>query len=272
VTMDGGEPEFGRVYEKATIADPETRTFQVSIITRNRRSAGGLPADDPLMEFPRVDRVFYPVRFGPGGDRDAPFCVEANRALHKDADGSWFVWTATNLTRETSLDPTRPVLKLKKVSVVPGEAQMNLQGLYLMRVLDDPGSLDDSTAIPLDVPEGTKDGDEILFAPERWTLYPGQLAKVQLSADSHGSGLYVPMDAIQPYSQESGALFVESGGTAKRVPVRLGARVGDVVRVEPDEGAPEGLLTDGARVITDHVHFLQDGEPVQVVSVRKAKP
>ena len=34
------EPVKGRVYEKATVADEETRTFRISIITRNFRTMG----------------------------------------------------------------------------------------------------------------------------------------------------------------------------------------------------------------------------------------
>lgn len=42
------EPVYGSVYEKATVADPETRTFRVSIITRNRQTIGGLPPDSQI--------------------------------------------------------------------------------------------------------------------------------------------------------------------------------------------------------------------------------
>ena len=53
------KPAYGTVYEKSTVADPETRTFRVSIITRNNQSVGNLQPDDPLLELPRIEKYIF---------------------------------------------------------------------------------------------------------------------------------------------------------------------------------------------------------------------
>ena len=86
------EPVYGSVYEKATVADPETRTFRVSIITRNIRTIGGLPPDSPLLKYPLITGYIYLSR-ARVGDEDSPFFVEENRALRKEGE-NYYVWAA----------------------------------------------------------------------------------------------------------------------------------------------------------------------------------
>ena len=88
-------------------------------------------------------------------------------------------------------------------------------------------------------------------------LRPGQLVPVLLAKEAPKPGLYVPMDAILPVGEDRGVLFLEVDGRVRRVEVRLLDRVRMYSRVEG-----EGVAA-GARVITDYIHFLQDGERVR---------
>jgi hypothetical protein len=59
--------------------------------------------------------------------------------------------------------------------------------------------------------------------------------------------------------------ILEVDGRVRRVEVRLLDRVRSYSRVEG-----EGVAA-GARVITDYIHFLQDGERVRVTRTREMK-
>lgn len=97
----------------------------------------------------------------------------------------------------------------------------------------------------------------------------GQLVPVLLAESEPAPGFYLPMNLIKNIDQETGYLFVEQAGKARKVTVKLLSWAGDLVRIEPADSGQAGLLVSGARVIADHVHFLQDGEPVRVVETRE---
>jgi len=82
-------------------------------------------------------------------------------------------------------------------------------------------------------------------------------------------GFYLPLNLLKNRDQEPGYLFVEQDGKARKVTVKMLNWAGDLVRIEPAESGQAGLLVAGARVIAEHVHFLQDGEPVRVVETRE---
>ncbi|MHC4670516.1 MAG: hypothetical protein ACYTFD_19195, partial [Planctomycetota bacterium] len=152
---------------------------------------------------------------------------------------------------------------LRKFRVQLGARRRSLQGLYLMRELVDTGGLAENTLIPFDVPESDADELKVVLAKPQWLLRPGQLVPVLLAPEAPAPGLYVPMDAILPVSESRGVLFLEVDGHARRVEVRLLGRVRSYIRVEG-----EGVAA-GARVITDYIHFLQDGERVRVTRTRE---
>lgn len=253
----GGDrgPVRGAVYEKATIADPETRTFRISIMTQNRQIRTPFGPEDPRASLPRVEMGMPLTRHGEAG----VWAVEERRGLHKD-DKGYFVWADPAVEASA---PDGTVLHLRKFRVKLGERRVSLQGLYLMREVVDTGGLREQALIPFDVPETEDDEQRVVLAKPQWQLRPGQLVPVLLAADAPAPGLYVPMDAVRPVSESRGILFLEVDGTARRVEVRLVGHVRAFYRVEG-----EGVAA-GARVITDYIHFLQDGERVKVTRTRE---
>ena len=255
-TPGSREPMRGSVYEKGTVADRETRTFRVSIITSNTLSAGKIPDGDPRAAMPRIKRTmtFQAAKIAPHEGR---FYAEETHALRKDGKG-YFVWADPNYTEKDSV-PDGTVLNLRKFRVVPGDRRGNLQGIYLIRELTDIGDLKPGMLIPLDVPQTDADELQVVMARPQWLLRPGQIVDVLLKGEAPAPGLYVPLDAIDA----KGAIFVADQGKARRVEARIGGRIGELARVE-GEG-----LRPGALVITDYIHFLKDGEPVRVVRRRE---
>ena len=253
----GRKPVRGSVYEKATTADPETRTFRISVITENER---GLPfeADDARASLPQIDRTMPLLR-----SREAGFLfVEERRCLRKDDQG-YFVWADPSVGVDSVPDGT--VLNLKKFRVEVGERRRSFQGLYLVREITSAGGLEEGTRIPFDVPKTDADEVKVVLAKPQWLLRPGQLVRVLLAGEAPAPGLYVPINAIKPVDDDRGIIFLEQDGQARRVEVRLLGRVRALFRVEGD-----GVVA-GARVITDYIHFLQDGEKVRVTRTRGAQ-
>ncbi len=264
------KPAFGAVYEKSTVADPETRTFRVSILTRNKLSIGNLQPDDPLLEHPRIGRYIFLQRMREGSV-ESPYFVEENRSLRKDSEG-YYVWAAPDVKLGDSLDSEKPLITLKKYRVTPGEQRMNLQGLYLIREITDIGKLVPGTLIAMDVPDDFKDGNRVLVAENQWRLRPGQLISVYLGSKAHLPGLYLPMNSIKPVDDKTGEIFVARDGKAKKVKVKISENVGELFRIEALDPGEADLVAPGALVITDHIHFLHHNEPVSVIKTVELKP
>lgn len=262
------EPLSGRIYDLATVADTTTRTFRVSIIVRNQqedpvRNAGGSSED-----LPRFGRAMVPLRVG-DQRKDGPFFVESRRSLHQDAEG-WFVFAA-DLVKADDLDRDNPVITVRKVRVTPGEKQVNFQGIYVLRELVDAGELDAETLLPLDLPAEFPDGGKIVLADAGWVLRPGQVVSVLMEDRVIDSGLFVPMHAVLPEGPDVGHVFVARDGKAQKVRIRLGDRIGPLVRVQAADADQASLIGPGAQVVRQ-AHFLHEGESVRVVRSHEVRP
>ena len=262
------EPARGVVYEKSTVADANTRTFRVSILTRNERTRVTMGQGADAAGLAVVSDFIYLMR-SRAGDPDSPYFVEERRALFRDGD-SWFVWACPDRTMNDTGGSAR--VRLQKFKVELGEQRLNYQGLYLFRELRDTGGLEPGALIALDVPDGVQDGDEVLLARSEWSLKPGQIVDVIVADSPHPSGLWAPMSSIQPVGESTGAVFVEDGGVARRVKITIHESAGEKFRIEAE--TPEGgdLLRAGASLILDGIHFLEDGEDVRVVQALEQRP
>lgn len=262
------KPVFGSVFEKATIADPETRTIRVSIIMRNQFQT--FPPVGEYSEYTRIEN-YMRLLHERAGDASSPLMVEDNRALQKEADG-YYVWAAPDRKVEDRIDPERPIITLRKIRVVPGERRMNYQGLFLFRELTDVGGLEPGTLIAMDVPDGLKDGDQVVVVRKRWQLRPGQLVPVFIGETAPKPGLYAPMNVIKPIDDHTGEVFVAADGLARQLRVQLFEHAGELVRIAAADEEDAALIAAGSRVIMDHVHFLLDREPVRIIKTVEYMP
>lgn len=262
------EPAYGHVYEKATAADPTTRTFAIKIGIRNQKTYGHVASDDPRLDHPRVRETLYATRLVPGDDA-TPIFVEERRAVRRDAAGQPFVWAAPERRAGDPRELEGAVLTLRRFNVELGKERRNFQGLYLMRELENPGRLEEGMLIALDVPESLSDGSEVVVARDRWLLRPGMLVPVVLDIDPPKPGTYVPLSALRPGAAGDGKIFLADNGRVRVVDVRIVGTLGVLARIEAAAGE---ALASGSQVIVDHVHFLQAGERVSVVRVVELEP
>ena len=260
----------GRIYEKAAIADPQTRTFRVSILTRNWQTIGGVPADDPIFsEYPVSPKV-HVVAPLEAHRKDSPLVVLEGRNLLED-DAGWFVWANTEMSFPL---PSPPLVPVHKVRVVPGEQRINFQGIVVGRVLKDPGTLKPGSLCPSNVPEGHAEGAPVLIGEPEWALLPGKLVSVLLDTDVPEPGIYVPIDVVRPASEDDGSgdlgeVFALDGGVARLVRVRRTGQILELVRIEAVDAAQASLIAPGRQLVADFVHFLRDGDAVKPTGTRE---
>ncbi len=265
------------VYEKATLADAATRTFNVTLLVRNQKIEVGLPEDESLLNSYRV-RAMWNL-FTEKANQSPPYFVSAE-AIYQDAEGH-YVWLVTNRSAKLAYQQGDPQLTLKKVRVTLGERRIPFLQVATMRELKDHGELKPNESLiagqffdpqgqavdQSKVSELIQEGDTVLYVRSRWKIRPGDIVRVQLPGDVPKPGLYVAADLILSQAgQESVFAIVEKDGktTASRIAVKVFDQVGTKRRIEP---ATEGALTAGMKIVAGGALLLSDGEEVMVEEI-----
>lgn len=264
------EPLFGAIYQKSTVADPATRTFPVTIITRNIKIHDH-PIDDPkIHELPRIKDVMPMTR--PEINKPGPLWVEERLTLYEDSQG-YFVWALEGVSMRDGIDFSDPVFTLRRVRVEPGDRRVNYQGLYFMRELKDAGGLQLFDAIAMGAPDGIKDGDKVTVMRESWLIQPGQLVDVRFKQAGTPQGYYVPPQAIMPAADGTGHIYVVTGTDSptqtRKIKVTLGKTIGELQQIESDEF---DHLDDDLWVVIEGVNYIVPGEPVRIIPSRTQLP
>lgn len=254
------EPILGWVHTKDTIADPATRTFKLTILVRNRKILVDAPKDPSLLKLPRVTDLTGLEREDPAAV-DGPLFVDTS-ALRRDEKG-FFVWQVEGFRFAGTPGPQNPVVRAKRVRVVPGEKRVGVLS-FVFRELVDSGGLGAFDALIPNPSGGLQDGARMLLVRKRWMLRPGDLVPVALRPPASAPGLYVPMEAVRP---EGGThyVFVADQGRARKVEVRLTGAFGELRRIE-GEGVREGTL-----VVLEGTHYLVPEERVSVAEVKETQ-
>lgn len=258
---ENNEPISGFVYLKDTVADAATRTFNVTILVRNRQVEVGLPDEEQSEQVIRTTDLYNLE--SENADGAAPFYTDA-KTIHTDEEGRTFVWKVDDRTVEDLKGDFDPVFTVSKVYVELGDKTLPILQLYTGRELTDLGGLDpNKDLVTGQLPETTKDGDKVFLSRREWMLRPGQLVHVELKGEPIRAGFYVPRPAILR-SDGKNFVFVaenaESGAeTAKRVEVQVGESIGDYRRIE---AIGDETLQPGTKLILDGAHYLREGDTV----------
>ncbi len=249
----------GIVYMIDPVADPNTRTFTVTLLMDNAKLPTDIPPElvgKPLARTRDMWRLFRD-KF-PGED----LLVTEVNSIHEDGDGA-YVWKITNAdSRENQ------VLEVKKIRVIPSDTYIPFLDIWTFRAVqvadgEDFDPTTDSIAGQLKLPEEMSagfTGSQILFDRPQWLVRPGDLVTVNMYGNRLPEGFYVPISAI---SENSGRYFVHAvdSGTARRVEVNVFETMNTSRRIEPLDAA---ALVDGVELIAKGTHYLVDGEPVLV--------
>ena len=207
---------FAFIYTIDPIADPQTRTFTVTLMFRNERVRASVPEslqDVPIARAGVIGKVFV----------NLPLVAEGHfvdeRMLHEDAEG-YYILKILNRRIGTLSSSSDALLRVNKIRVTPGDKRLSFLGLASLRQISFAGNEEMNTnedlfAGDISPPDGQTnwDGDQLLYDRERWLVRPGDLVGVDQSGGAIQPGIYVPLDAIMERSG-SHIIFVVSESPA----------------------------------------------------------
>ena len=266
----------GRVYQKSTTANPDTRTYSVTLLLKNEILKTQVPEKLKGKPLARVKRV-WGLRFV-HPKMPSYYLIDA-KAIHRDQQGA-YLWKILNRTQQTAANDTSPVLKVAKLRVTAGNQHVPFLGLVTVRAVKLENEGEFRRGVDLIVGElllpkqmSSFDGDTVLLDQSSWLLRPGDVVGVDVSGRPQRKGFYVPMNAIREQSGKTWVFSAEpkkgGGYVARRIEVRTEKSTGTLMRIEP---AGKTSLKADMQLIVDGVHFLVDGEAVAVskrVEVRR---
>ena len=258
----------GIVYTIDPVADPVTRTFTVTMLMRNHKVQSPPPPDydGPLARVRDVWRLLDAPYAPEGPDADASPSAGKHfvdeKSIHKDGEES-YVWKVENWddveTRQA------PVLKVSKVKVIPGDLRMDWMGLWVFREVSVAAGEDFDVERDVVLGNITSaepfQGDRVLWDWQRWMVRPGDLVTVSLSSAPVSTGFFVPMATIRVQGDKS-FVFIVKDGEARQVQVNSAPGPDTLRRITP---VNEQDLREGMQLISKGVHYLVDGEAVNVV-------
>lgn len=264
------QPAEGIIYRTDAVADPATRTFTITVLLRNELIPVSVPDEVETDDLVRTRDIWSPIQ-GILDDSDTAF-VETN-AIHEDGDEN-FVWKIIEEGPDSSR--TRgPLLKVEKVLVTSAGKTASFLGLWSFR---DVSPIDSDSLVPgrdrilgkLELPQGVTEfaGGTVLFEREQWLLRPGDLVGVDLNPEPMPSGIYVPIDAIAESGGKNFVFVVNSESKVRKVEVSTARGPNTTKRIQAVGDEP---LSEGDRIVLGGVHYLTDGESVNVASEVEAR-
>ncbi|QDT98509.1 efflux RND transporter periplasmic adaptor subunit [Gimesia aquarii] len=270
---DGKEIELRAfVYMIDPTADPETRTFTVTLFVRNKKTKAEAPPELKGVPFARTDSIFQIVRGLGNQNNNRRYTPES--AIQKDNQGL-FLYKIQN-RKATKLGRTNPILKVEKMRVKLGEAQIKMLGLLTFQEVEliTPNEVDLDTALftgPITVPSQKGviwDGKTVLEDRRRWQLRPGDLVSVELGVETL-PGFYVPLNSIRIEGNRKFLFKVNPDKKIRKVEIATFENVGKLIRIKATGNTK---LDAGSRVVLGQAHFLKDGEAVNIVEEVEVRP
>ena len=272
------EIKDGFLYLIDPVADPQTRTFTVTLLSLNQKT-NSVFDDSSNTKLAATDQVWrLDFDFLPGQRQGLNFV--STEAICEDDKGH-FLWKVDNATIKSAMPKDRK-LKVSKVRIEKGLVQIPFLGNFVFQQIEikDP-SFDPTTHLvagKLRTKDGSGknwDGDTVILdRGQQWKLRPGDLVTVVLSEESDSladdKNFFVPMDAISHTPEGNFVFLVQSSGgqsTAKMVKVEIDDKgeaqnSSSLRRIRPVD---RSINLENQQLITRGVHYLRDGEPVRVL-------
>ncbi len=271
------EPEWldGFVYMTDTVADPQSRTFTVTLLVRNRKLRRPVPDRLVGETFARATDL-WPVDFDflPGADQVQTMVEE--RAIQRDEMGA-FVWKIENRRVGESITDDNIVMNVRKVRIQPGNVRIPFLGnwMFVPFTFADDSEFDPETDMVvgnLTVDNGDAsqfDGQFVLLDQPYWMVRPGDLVRVDLSGSAAPQGILIPVEAVV---EKSGRKFVYAveGDVGEKAEARQ-------IEIKPLQSAREGTavlvasgtLPPGTKIVAAGVHYIDDGETLLIHEIHR---
>ena len=239
------------VFEKGSVADPDTHTFRIDLMARNRRL--GIEQFVPeTAELPLVDE-FLPVARRYQGEAGALF-VPVDSVYREDGKQYVLRLPGVSFNDDTRRDAVGKHVP-EKIAVQLGDEYLTVVK-WNFRSLKQGGELREGDFLVMKPRVEYLDG--LAIGRPQWLLRPGDLVPVRFLLDATQRGFYVPVDAITTLDDGQAVFTVESG-VARLRPVTVHESYQELRRIQG-----EGIET-GTQVITGGAHYVSDGQVVRVV-------
>ena len=239
------------VYEKDSIADPDTRTFRIDLMVRNsrRRIEQFLPETQGLP----IVNDFLPVVRQYEGER-GPLFVRTDSIYSED--GETYVLRLPGVS--FSDKATRGALGKH----MPEKVKVELSDDYFTVIKWNFRSIKDGSLL--------SEGDFLVNGPRaehltgiaigrpQWLLRPGDLVPTQFLLHATEKGFYVPVNIIDKVNDKH-VVFVIEDNIARLKEVMVFDSYQELRRIEGD-----GIQV-GTVVVVEGVHYLSDGQPVNII-------
>jgi len=238
------------VFEKSAVADPFLRTFRIDMIARNlRRHVHELNPD--LAGLPNINEYLPVVREYQG--EDGPMFVPVESVLSDD-EGS-YVLRLPGVSFHSGGERSAVGKHIpEKVRVTLGDQYTTVVS-WTFRNIEPNDTLAEGDFLILNPLPNYVDG--VAGGRPQWLLRPRDLIPVQFSLSTTPAGFYVPNRAITLLG-DSEVVYVVEDGVAIARPVSVHESFEELRRI-----AGEGIAS-GANVVVGGVHYVSDGQPVNV--------
>ncbi|MFN3192471.1 MAG: efflux RND transporter periplasmic adaptor subunit [Aureliella sp.] len=268
VTMPDGsiEERDAYLYLIDPVADPQTRTFTLTLLMLNERSSNaieGIPATDQMW---RVD-----FKFLPGSETGRLHAPE--QAIDRDEEGS-FLWMIESIQAGENL-PKDGLVSVRKVRIELGKNRIPFLGNWMFQEIElkdpdfDPAKNLIAGQIEFQTGLSSEDWDGRQLMVDRgaqWLVRPGDVVRVDLSDGDVSDGIFLPYDAIVRESNESYIFIVEESENetvVRKRKVQLDQssdQISSLAKVDPSDAQD----LEGVTIAVRGVHYLRDGESVRV--------
>jgi len=139
-------------------------------------------------------------------------------ALKQDANGKYYVLTTKFDIKETNS------VNVEKVKVVPGNIvrtySLGTQDTFKLHSLKDAGNLNLDSVVVAACTEDLDHTGKAVYVDMGWKFYPGKLLKLAIPELSK-PGFYVSKNAIVHQATSENYVYVDNGGIAKLVKVKI---------------------------------------------------
>jgi multidrug efflux pump subunit AcrA (membrane-fusion protein) len=279
------------VYNMAPSADNATRTFKLTLLVGNRKLQTEISGLEDARSIPRTDRLWR-VNLGILPETGDGTWYMPESGLHQDSRGD-FAWKITNMNVGGPVQRLLTVEKLyvnahgesvpflgkmrfRTVEVLPDQGFDPDIDLFLneIRFDDEVENQPDDNGDDRGNVDAWEGGKAILDDGGRWLLRPGDVVDLELETQKTQSGIFVPIEAIYEDSGNTSVFVVESSSgasVARMVPVNVIVDDGEAAASTQRIQSVSGDSLDGAIVVTKGVHYLSDGQKVNVTNTADNK-
>jgi RND family efflux transporter MFP subunit len=239
------------VFEKGSVADPDTHTFRIDLMARNQR----LEIHDFIpetLDLPLVND-FLPAARRYQGEESVLF-VPAD-SIYRD-QGKDYVLRLPGVGFRS--DAQRNAFGRhvpEKIAVAVGDDYFTVVK-WTFRNLQHDGEIQEGDVLVLNPRKEYESG--LAIGRSQWLFRPGDLVPVRFLLDVTPRGFYVPVDSITVIDGKH-SVFVVDDGFARARNVTVHESYQELRRIQGTNIVP------GTKVITSGVHYVSDGEPVDIV-------